>query len=74
MCIRDRQIAAGFDFTNATATYNIQVMDMMGRTINNFTTKATNVEINVSDYADGYYFVSVDNGTEKTVKKMIIAQ
>ena len=68
------QISAGFDLTNTATTYNVQVMDMMGRTINSFTTDATNVNINVSDYADGYYFVSVDNGTEKTVKKMIIAQ
>ncbi|MGB1207221.1 MAG: T9SS type A sorting domain-containing protein [Chitinophagales bacterium] len=66
------QIATAFDMTKTS--YNVQVVDMIGRTISTFTTDATTIDINVSDYADGYYFISVDNGITQTVKKMIIAQ
>ena len=61
------------NFTGEAIATTVQITDMTGRTINTFETTNTRLTLDVSQYTNGYYFVVVTSGTEKSVEKMMIA-
>lgn len=61
-----------FNSTNTTGTVNLHVMDVMGRTVENFLNLANNTSLQLGQqYKQGIYFVEITNGTDKTILKLV---
>jgi hypothetical protein len=61
------------NFTGEAITSNIIITDVTGKVVNSFETTNSRLTLDVSEYTNGYYFVVVTSGTEKSVEKMMIA-
>ena len=61
------------NFTSEAIVSNITITDVTGKIVNSFETTNSRLTLDVSDYTNGYYFVVVTSGTEKSVEKMMIA-
>ncbi|MGB1205513.1 MAG: lamin tail domain-containing protein [Chitinophagales bacterium] len=61
------------NFTGEAITSNITITDVTGKVVNTFKTTNSRLTLDVSEYTNGYYFVVVTSGTEKSVEKMMIA-
>ncbi len=67
----------GFEVKKA-GDINITIYDMLGRVIaiqnDEFGLGQQNVQLNIANYANGYYLIEVDNGVEKLTDKILLAR
>lgn len=60
-------VIVGYDFTYGTAT----VVDMAGRTLQNFTISDRTVPVDLSHYAEGIYLITISTDVKKETVKVI---
>jgi serine protease AprX len=56
---------------NTAGTLNIEVIDVLGKTVKAISTQMTTYVLNTSELKEGVYFVKVDTGSEILTKKII---
>ena len=50
---------------------NIKVYNAFGKIIDDFNVTGVKIQIDLSSYANGMYFIGADNGTQNTLKKFV---
>ena len=60
------------DIPNAIGTSKLKLYDVQGRFVMETTTNSTNEVMNIENLQNGVYLLSIENETNKTVKKVIL--
>ena len=55
-------------------TNNITVVDMLGKVVAQYTNMGEQLDLDVTNFGNGYYFVKADNGTTSTTTKFVVAK
>jgi len=50
---------------------NIKIYDAMGRILEDYDVKSKNIQVDLSTYANGLYYIGADDGVQTTLKKFI---
>lgn len=59
------------EITNTLSTVNVKVYNALGRIIDDFTTGEMNLQLDISKFNSGIYYIGIDNGVDNKLEKFI---
>lgn len=57
------------EFDQSNSSYDVQIIDVLGKTVQHFETVAQKQEVDLSAYHDGVYFIKVNSVVVKVIKE-----
>ena len=66
------QLAEVANFDEVATQKTVKITDMLGRTVQVFETNESQMTLDLSNFANGSYFVSVNNGSETATEKLLL--